>query len=404
MKKRIFCMLLLASMVIGCFAGCNSPEKDPIDSTEQSTESQSEGETTGETESETETESESESATSDEWLLERRKRSSSSVTVTEREIILIDQLPGTEIPYRVLSTKGSSSQSGATIFTEEEARDALAAVDIDANTVDFENEIVVCVATSGGAYEALSIELHKLLLLEQPADRASTPPCMLFVYTTNYPGVGDGMSMRYTTYLAISKSALPQKHLQYLICGYSTEISGLGTAHMFPLFPEDVSEYIEKVYFPQEEIPGTRLEYRMVGVGGYLMNVPRMLTFETKAEFQQYIEAPSRSYLNAEEREALCQMVDQVNFETDCLIVVTAHHTSSGEPFTLEDVILQKERLVFVYHSNIEITEDIITQNSFLTVKKSDLSKENLDSFICAYCREHDGVGSYFYRNYYEYQ
>ncbi|MBR2019100.1 MAG: hypothetical protein IKA05_01720 [Clostridia bacterium] len=41
--KKYVCMLLMFCMFLGCFAGCNVAEKDPIDSTEQPTESQSEG-------------------------------------------------------------------------------------------------------------------------------------------------------------------------------------------------------------------------------------------------------------------------------------------------------------------------------------------------------------------------
>ena len=219
------------------------------------------------------------------------------------------------------------------------------------------------------------------------------------------------MSMRYTTYLAIPKNALPQKHLQYLICGYSTELPFFGTAHMFPLFPEDVPEHIERVYFSQEEIPGTELNYSAIFSKKQFdipdVNNDSFRIFDSKEECDRVLRS-----LNPDD--ALWQAIGEVDFENYSLLAMEIS-VASSETIVLDQVILQDGRLVFVYHSEFSETntDDILPQATWIAVKKTELPQGYLACFVCSYFTTEVNPdlflpdypqGSVYYPNYYEFQ
>ena len=176
----------------------------------------------------------------------------------------------------------------------------------------------------------------------------------------------------------------------------------------------ETQENLKKVYFSKNNIPGTVLNYTLLSEYDYFPLDDKLNSFaliETKADFLQL-------FSELGEEHALIKDIDQVDFNQYNVIAVKAVHTSTDSPFSLERVLLQEGRLVFVFQSNYDgiSTEDYIVQVSFLLVKKSDCSGNISDAFLCAYSTKSSGevpdvqvgyglcLGSYYYEFYYEYK
>ena len=135
--KKVWMIILTLALLMSCFTACKLVEIAP------------------EQESQSESESVSESEGEDEWALEKKELwIPLLVEMDKREVLPIEQLPGTELPYRVLASGPfGSSMGGAQFLTQEEAEIALGHVNVDANTVDFDTEVVIRIVTYGNMSE-----------------------------------------------------------------------------------------------------------------------------------------------------------------------------------------------------------------------------------------------------------
>ena len=175
---------------------------------------------------------------------------------------------------------------------------------------------------------------------------------------------------------------------------------------------ESVSEtetegVLETVYFAQEDIPGEDLAFSAV----YDKN---RLPYTTEQNWFQILNSKAAAeelFSDLDGKDALLQAVEQVDFETDCLLAVRPQ-VSSTDMLTLDEVILQDGRLVFVFHSDTRLgfDADVHSHLFLIKVKKTDLPTGELGCYICSYSPNNpypadwEGIrlGSAYYPNYCE--
>ena len=181
----------------------------------------------------------------------------------------------------------------------------------------------------------------------------------------------------------------------------------------------DTEETLEKIFFSKEDIPGERLEIKPL----FQLEHSDLLRgsshayriFNSKEALLQYIEACNLGVFDSDKEASLLQAVEEVDFETYAVIVTVAMYSSGEEPLTLDELILQDERLVFVYESHFAGVTDQNEDHwsTLITVPKAKLSDKPLTGLVCAYtCMDIDTdlfpvdtvKGSVFYFNYYEYK
>jgi len=176
----------------------------------------------------------------------------------------------------------------------------------------------------------------------------------------------------------------------------------------------ETEEELEKVYLPQQDIPGERLSYDVIYVERFRIGSKdqKVFRFETEAELVAFVEEIKDSNFGDSKKSALLAAVEQVDFTTYDVIAVTAQYSSSEiennsmNGFGINEIILQDERLVFVYESLLATgaNDDANEQSSFVTVKKTDVPKDVSDGLICAYSSVNPNVGSYYIDRYFEYR
>ena len=181
----------------------------------------------------------------------------------------------------------------------------------------------------------------------------------------------------------------------------------------------ELEENLERVYFSQEEIPGKRLEpetvfcFEHTDILESSSGVFRI--FESKADLLQYIDMCDIYDFDSDKKASFLQAVEEVDFEIHAVIATVATYASGEEPLALDELILQDDRLVFVYESHFAGTTDQNEDHwsTLITVSKSELPNKELDGFICAYTYVDvdpnvfpvgSMKGSSYYFNYYEYQ
>ena len=151
--KKYLSILLVFCLLLTCFIGCNSTEKDPKDTAEQPTESQSESESVSESESDSESESVSESET--EGTLEK-------VFLKEEEI------PGTPLDFSAIFSQqrfdiSELRNDSFMIFeTKAECDQVLGSLNPDdallqaIGEVDFENYSLLAIEISVASSETIA--------------------------------------------------------------------------------------------------------------------------------------------------------------------------------------------------------------------------------------------------------
>jgi len=231
--KRIFALLLLTCLLLGCFSACNTADPDPKDTVGSETETVSDTEPTPEE--------------ALDWLLSFKADLPSRPAPSDLEVVPKEDIPGNNLEYRLLSA-GKDSQfreEKASFLSEEEAREVLESLGMDSSCVDFETELVIRVSASFSWSElgekAVNwdhVGITQLLLSELASSDGSVPgaPCLLFIYEAPSSDVNVDVTFDYVSYLVVKKADLPQKQLQYYCLGYSTVSENCGTYAFEPMF------------------------------------------------------------------------------------------------------------------------------------------------------------------------
>ena len=167
-------------------------------------------------------------------------------------------------------------------------------------------------------------------------------------------------------------------------------------------------EKLEKVYLPQEEIPGTRIEltvlYEETGLEMPTLQTGDYHVFKSQEDLNRVV---SRSELS--------EKIAQLDFTEYCVVAVKIQTATGEQPLNIQELILQEDRLVVIYqsHFNGAVDADIRYHTSFVAVKKSDLPSEKIACDIFAYSIYQEKLdqnetpirlGSCWYPNYYEYR
>ena len=106
---------------------------------------------------------------------------------------------------------------------------------------------------------------------------------------------------------------------------------------------------------------------------------------------------------------------NNVDFDTYSVLAIKTLVCSADTPFLLDELILQEDRLVFVFHSNARevFTEDMFYSLALVLIKKTDVPEQNMEIYICAYRPKGNSYpddwgyifrGSYYYTGYYDYK
>jgi len=166
-------------------------------------------------------------------------------------------------------------------------------------------------------------------------------------------------------------------------------------------------EKLEKVYLPQEEIPGERVEFSLLAdihvfLGNSFESYALFLNKETLTQTIDQIPVSDEPAISE-----LRQIAETVDFEEYGVIAIHADCSISEDPFMPDELILQDTRWVFVFHSNgyNEVLDAVSEHTFFLKVMKTDLPSKELDTFICGYSRDPlPSTDPVFFRSYFEYR
>ena len=167
-----------------------------------------------------------------------------------------------------------------------------------------------------------------------------------------------------------------------------------------------------KVYYKQEDIPGVRIDISMLfsrRMDGFSITPEKFEIFDTEASLK------SRIPEAVPEDHAIFSAIKDVDFDTYSVLAIKTLVCSADTPFLLDELILQEDRLVFVFHSNARevFTEDMFYSLALILVKKTDVPEQNMEIYICAYMPkgisypdDWEGFrrGSYYYTEYYDYK